>query len=51
MTKRFLAIIILGLLLSSNAFSKILPNDSPEEQYKEWREDIKKHPEKIIRMT
>ena len=22
-----------------------------EEQYKEWREDIKKHPEKIIRMT
>ena len=33
MTKRFLAIIILGVLLSSNAFSKILPNDSPEEQY------------------
>ena len=22
-----------------------------EEQYKEWREDIKKHPEKVIRMT
>jgi len=22
-----------------------------EEQYKEWREDIKKHPEKDIRMT
>ena len=22
-----------------------------EEQYKKWREDIKKHPEKIIRMT
>jgi tol-pal system protein YbgF len=33
MTKRFLGIIILGVLLSSNAFSKILPNDSPEEQY------------------
>ena len=22
-----------------------------EEQYKKWREDIKKHPEKVIRMT
>ena len=22
-----------------------------EEQYKAWREDIKKHPEKVIRMT
>jgi hypothetical protein len=22
-----------------------------EEQYKKWREDIKKHPENIIRMT
>ena len=22
-----------------------------EEQYREWREDIKKHPEKVIRMT
>ena len=34
MTKRFLGIIILGLLWCNVGFTKILPDTSPEEQYK-----------------
>ena len=34
MTKRFLMIVVLSLMLSSNAYAKILPDASPEEQYK-----------------
>ena len=30
---------------------KDINNFWKEEQYKKWREDIKKHPEKVIRMT
>ncbi len=41
MMKRFLAIIILGLLWCNVGFSKILPDASPEEQYKFAVEYIK----------
>jgi len=43
--------IALELGVESSIIEKGINNLWKEEQYKEWREDIKKHPEKVIRMT